>query len=163
MVPLKSEVWSEDSFTRPESSRRRRLSTSQFDSSRSASKSRQNRARAKNRDNGWFTAVIAVLVLFIVGASISSFRSSVESAFAQIGSTPYKVAVTVKPGDTLWTYAHRYGAPGSYILDRVDSIARQNALDPKGTLIPGQRLVIQVDNPVLLAKLQHTAKVASAE
>jgi len=107
--------------------------------------------------------MIAVLTLFIVGAAASSFRSSIEDAWSQLGTTPYRVAVTVKPGDTLWTYAHRYAAPGSYILDSVDTIARDNNIDPRTTLVPGQKLTIRVDNPVLLAKLQHSAKVALAE
>ena len=163
MVPLKSEVWSDDSFRSSADERRRQSTVVNREAEGQAIRRRRVRSRVRKRDNRWFAAMIAVLTLFIVGAAASSFRSSIEDAWSQLGTTPYRVAVTVKPGDTLWTYAHRYAAPGSYILDSVDTIARDNNIDPRTTLVPGQKLTIRVDNPVLLAKLQHSAKVALAE
>ena len=163
MVPLKSEVWSDDSFRSSGDDRQRpsRLAGRKTDGQ--AIRRRRVRSRARKRDNNWFAAMIVVLTLFIVGASVSSFRANIVDAWSQLGGTPYRVVVTVKPGDTLWTYAHRYAAPGSYILDSVDAIARDNDIDPRSTLVPGQKLKIRVDNPVLLTKLQHSARVASAD
>ena len=161
MVPLKSEVWSDDSFRAGDRHRPAKREPSQ--TSTIAPSRRRRTSKVRGRDNQWFVAMVVVLALFVIGAAVSTLRSNVDEAWARLGATPCRVAVTVKPGDTLWTFARRYGAPGSYILDSVDAIARDNDLDPSGTLVPGQKLMIRVENPAVLAKLQRSPKVASVE
>ena len=164
MVPLKSEVWSDDSFKPRETVQgQRTIESGRVEVSGATGRRRRARAKSRKQDNNWFVAMIAVLAFFIIGIAVSSFRADIESSMSTVGAASNKVAVTVKPGDTLWTFAHRYGAPGNYILDNVDAIARDNAIDPTSTLVPGQRLTIRVENPAVIAKLQHASRVASAE
>lgn len=63
--------------------------------------------------------------------------------------------VTVRPGDTLWSLARRYGDPNLYILERVNAMADANGLSSHGPLVPGQRVVVSVENPVEVARLQR--------
>ena len=63
--------------------------------------------------------------------------------------------MTVQSGDSLWNLAKRYGDPNVYILDRVDVLARANHMPATTSLLPGQRIVIPVSNPVEVAKLQQ--------
>ena len=89
-----------------------------------------------------------------VSCSLSlSFVSSLwHSAAASYGSSLAPAAPVISkrvaPGDTLWGYAARYGDPNSYILDRVETIARDNHLSSNVPLVPGQILRIAVRNPV---------------
>ncbi len=142
----------------PRISRRREDATE----ARRAAASIQRRRSAQVRDRIWFMAASAVLIVFAIVIAFSSLQSSVSQALS--GATPRSVivGVTVKPGDTLWGYARQFGAPGAYVLDSVDAIAKQNGLDPSGKLVPGQHLRIQVENPVLLAKLQAQPQVVAA-
>jgi nucleoid-associated protein YgaU len=52
--------------------------------------------------------------------------------------------VTVRPGDSLWTIARQHGDPQTYILQRMEDIARVNGLEDAATLHPGERLLIPV-------------------
>lgn len=148
MVSLKSELCEETLDERDLLKARRR---------------RAARARSRKRDNLWFVATTIAIVFFVIGCAVSSFRSSIDEAYSQMSATPRFAEVTVKQGDTLWTYAHRYSAPGSYILDSVDSIARDNGINSRESLTPGQKLKIRVENPVVLAALERNSRVASAE
>lgn len=113
-------------------------------------------------ENGLLAAAaIVVLLFFLASFALSLFRSAsatYRSAFAP--SAPV-VTVTVGPGDTLWHYAALYGSPDSYMLDRVEVIARDNHLASDAPLVPGQHLRIVVHNPAILAKLPRNARLAS--
>ncbi|MCX6377527.1 MAG: LysM domain-containing protein, partial [Armatimonadetes bacterium] len=52
------------------------------------------------------------------------------------------MTITVQPGDTLWGLAKRYGDQDTYILARVDSLARANKLRRGGELLAGQALLV---------------------
>jgi LysM repeat protein len=164
MVPLKSAVWSDDSFAVKEDKvRRLRLVTVDDIKQEQSLHARRAKVRKRHRDNFWFAAVTGTILAFTLSGAIASIQSTVATALSGMSNRPCYVGVTVKPGDSLWTYAHRYGAPGNYILDSVDSIARDNGLNPTSTLVPGQKLRIHVENPTVIAKLQHDSRVASAE
>lgn len=120
----------------------------------------RRRARRQNiGENLLFAAAVIAVVVFCVMSLAQSVSHTV--------SAPYKTAlpnivlpVTVHPGDTLWTYAQKYGAPDAYILDRMETIARANHLAPTAALIPGQRLRIPVTNPFVIAQLQSQRRIA---
>jgi hypothetical protein len=129
--------------------------------SAAASPARRSRKTLARRDDAWFCAVAAAVLALGCYWAFSSIRQTVADALSGGSAQPCVVSVTVKPGDTLWRLAGIYGAPGSYILDRVDSIARENGLIATASLTPGQHLRINVENPVLLARLQQDQRVAS--
>ena len=54
---------------------------------------------------------------------------------------PTTAAVVVQPGETLWDHAERMTPPGGDVRATVDELARLNAIDRKGTLLAGTRLV----------------------
>ena len=83
-------------------------------------------------------------------------RSRTMTNTASFGLVPVTVPVTVGSGDSLWSLARRYGSPNRYILDRVDTLAQANHLSAGDPLLPGQRLLVPVENPVELARLQPT-------
>ena len=107
-------------------------------------------------------AVISVLLFF--AASLLGFLwHTVASSYASSFGSPVPTVVRrVAPGDTLWRYAATYGDPNSYILDRVETIARDNHLSSSAPLVPGQVLHIAVHNPTLVAQLQrrHQSRLA---
>jgi hypothetical protein len=129
--------------------------------SAAASPARRCRKTLLRRDDAWFCAAAAAVLALGCYWAFSSIRQTVVDALSGGSAQPCVVSVTVKPGDTLWRLAGIYGAPGSYILDRVDSIARENGLIATASLTPGQHLRINVENPVLLARLQQDQRVAS--
>ncbi len=102
----------------------------------------------------WFSmaAVVVLLFLLVNGADALWRVSAAQDAL--VAAAPV-VSVTVHPGDTLWKYAAQYGSSDSYILDRVENIARVNHLSSTTPLTPGQHLKVPVTNPVMLAQLQH--------
>lgn len=98
-----------------------------------------------------------------VGAgAVFGVRAVAASVTAPAAARPVAITlpVSVAPGDSLWTLARRYGDPDAYILDRVDDLARANGLRPGARLVPGQKLLVPVHNPVEFARLQQN--VASA-
>lgn len=163
MVPLKSTVWSDESFSAGEPVKRTRQASAVSDVRRPVrSRVRRAKARAQARDQFWFVMTALALVVFATAAAVSSIRSTVANSLAMDSSPASVISVTVKPGDTLWTYARKYGAPGRYILDRVDAIARDNGLNAGEMLTPGETLRIRVENPAIVATLQREPRVASA-
>jgi hypothetical protein len=121
---------------------------------------RSHKAVVRRDDVLLLTVVAAVLALGCYWA-LSTIRGTITEALSGQTEQTRVVSVTVKPGDTLWRFARVYGAPGSYILDRVDVIARDNGLVAMSSLVPGQHLRIRVENPVLLARLDQNQRVAS--
>lgn len=100
-------------------------------------------------------AVVSVLAFFavsFVGFLWHTAASSYQSSFAPAAPIIQK---RVAPGDTLWRYAAQYGDPNSYILERVETIARDNNLSSSAPLVPGQVLRIAVQNPVVIAQIAH--------
>lgn len=83
------------------------------------------------------------------------------------GILPSPTALTtrfvVKRGETLWSFARHYGNPNEYILDRVDNLAKLNGLDADTRLVPGQRLLVTVGNPVEIARLQSKTQTRLAQ
>jgi hypothetical protein len=79
------------------------------------------------------------------------------------GSETPVITRRVAPGDTLWRYASAYGDPNSYILDSVETIARDNHISTNTPLVPGQIVHIAVHNPTVVAQLQrqHQSRLAS--
>lgn len=108
-------------------------------------------------------AVAAVLGFFLTTFVYSAWQSGVGASSASFAPAAPVISLCVGHGDTLWRYAARYGDPNSYILDRVQTISRDNHISPAKPLVPGQTLRIAVRNPVEIAKLQrqHQARVAS--
>jgi LysM repeat protein len=70
-------------------------------------------------------------------------------------AAPVTVPVTIRPGDSLWALARRYGDPNAYMLDRVDRLARANGVTADAVLVPGQKIVVPVFNPAEVAKLRR--------
>ena len=103
-------------------------------------------------------------------ASVASFVAGVVVATTATGatvalvnrantasvSTPITIVtrITVKPGDTLWSLSQKYGSSDEHILNRVQALAKANGLKRTSTLIPGQRVLVPVSNPVEVARLQ---------
>lgn len=83
------------------------------------------------------------------------------AAPAAAATAPLTVSVTVRPGDSLWTLARRYGDPNVYQLDRVDALARANGMPGDTALIAGQRLLVPVSNPVEVARLKRSVAAAA--
>ena len=101
-------------------------------------------------------AAAAVLLFFLAGFALSLYRTAASSYQSPLTSVAV-LPVTVHPGDTLWTYAQKYGSPNVYILDRVDAIARANHLASDAALVPGQRLLVPVTDPTKIAQLERHA------
>lgn len=70
--------------------------------------------------------------------------------------------MTVRPGDSLWSLARRYGQPSMSIRDRVDALARENGLSSRSALTPGQRLIVSVANPAEAAILRQAVAASGA-
>lgn len=108
-------------------------------------------------------AVAAVLCFFLTTFVYSAWQSGSAGSAAAFVPAPPVISIRVGHGDTLWRYAARYGDPNSYILDRVESLARDNRISPTTPLSPGQTIRIAVRNPTEIARLQrrHQARLAS--
>jgi hypothetical protein len=104
------------------------------------------RERMRRRDGIWLGVVIVGLGAAALFTGVSSWRASLAAAISPSDLSPRIVTVTVKPGDSLWSYAKRYGSPANYILDNVDEIATDNKIAADASLIPGQHLQIRVEN-----------------
>jgi LysM repeat protein len=95
-----------------------------------------------------------IFVFLLASVAISAWRGANRPSAVEIALEQPVVTVTVHPGDTLWRFASRYGDPDRYILDRIETIARDNHVAANTTLVPGQRLKIAVSNPVEIAKIR---------
>ena len=121
----------------------------------------RTRHLVKNRWENWLFAAAAatVLLFFLVSFAFSLYRSAAASYQSPL-TAAIVVPVKVHTGDTLWTYAKQYGAPDIYILDRVETIARTNHLSSDASLTPGQCLLVPVTNPVKLAQIERSRRLA---
>src|SRR5437764_1308329 len=101
------------------------------------------RSKSSRLENIVFSVALVAVVLFFLfsfAASLAPIVSEIAHR-DQFAGKPVAL-VTVGTGDTLWKYANRYGSSDTYILDRVDAIARFNHLSPDATLVRGQHLQI---------------------
>ena len=120
-------------------------------------------ARKRLENTVLCVAAIAVLGFLLISSLYSLWHASyIASAntFAPV------ITKRIVPGDTLWRFASRYGDPNAYILDRVETIARDNHLSSDAPLVPGQTLRIVVRNPVVVAEIarqHHPSRLASIQ
>jgi hypothetical protein len=108
-------------------------------------------------------AVASVLLFFVLSFASSLWHSAAASYTSSLMPVAPVITKQVGAGDTLWGYAVRYGDPNSYILERVETIARDNHLSSDTPLVPGQTLHIAVRNPIVLAQIerQRQSRMAS--
>jgi nucleoid-associated protein YgaU len=92
--------------------------------------------RAKRRLAFWARVGAAVLIAMLIAACYGAKAR-------QVVPTVLK-EVTVRPGDSLWTIARQHGDPQTYILQRMEDIARVNSLEDAAILHPGERLLIPI-------------------
>ncbi|MEN6372483.1 MAG: LysM peptidoglycan-binding domain-containing protein [Armatimonadota bacterium] len=85
-----------------------------------------------------------LVVLFAVACSVVAFSSNDDASAGMI-------RVTVRQGDSLWTFARQYGDPDEYILKRVHKIARINNIKMSRPLEPGQELIIPCERKTVCA------------
>jgi LysM repeat protein len=108
--------------------------------------------------------VAASAIAFALLAGTFSGIKMAQGVFAARVSPAVGVTVPmrVRPGTSLWSLARRYGNPQKNIVDRVEDMASLNNMTTSDTLMPGQRLLVKVENPVEIAQLkQNVAVVAS--
>jgi nucleoid-associated protein YgaU len=120
--------------------------------------------RRVHRQNFWenllFTLTLLALLAFCLTSVVRSFSQIAMASDRLPAAVTAVLPVTVHPGDTLWTYAQKYGTSNTYILDRVETIARANHLSSDASLAPGQHLLIPVTNPVMLVRLENGQRLA---
>lgn len=107
-------------------------------------------------------AVVSVLLFFVLSFASSLWHSAAASYASSLTPAAPVISKHVASGDTLWGYAVRYGDPNSYILDRVETIARDNHLSSNTPLVPGQVLHIAVRNPTVIAQIEHQSHTRMA-
>ena len=108
-------------------------------------------------------AAIAVLGFLLISSLYSLWHASYTASASTFAPV---ITKRIAPGDTLWRFASRYGDPNAYILDRVETIARDNHLSSDAPLVPGQTLRIVVRNPVVVAEIarqHHSSRLASIQ
>lgn len=127
-----------------------------------SSSGRQQRRRMRR-----MFALGAVFSIAVVGTATAAFRGRTNTAVSSLDSldsvTSVSVAIRVNRGDSLWSLARRYGSPEIYILERVEEIARSNGMSTSDPLLPGQRVLVRVSNPVELAGLKRNVAVVSVD
>lgn len=119
-----------------------------------ASKRQSNKRRNKVSIRRATMAALALCVI-LFGTIVGSRYQSAQSHAASLAVGTLRVPMTVQRGDSLWSLAKRYGDPNAYILDRVDILAQANRMSAASSLMPGQRIVIPVSNPVEVSRLQQ--------
>jgi hypothetical protein len=100
------------------------------------------RLRLTTRGRRVLAAVVAIPLAAVLSFGVISGGSALASRHAGAGETAF-TAVTVLPGDSLWSLAQRV-APGADPRDVVDAISRLNALDTS-TLRAGQVLSLPAE------------------
>lgn len=99
--------------------------------------------KARRRRENMLLAFAAVVAFAGIGWSLSSTWKSTPDLASRPFST---VAVTVAPGDTLWSLAQRYEDPALSPSQRVDMIRQANP-NLASALAPGQTLLVPVTAP----------------
>ena len=90
----------------------------------------------------WICLVLAAcLVLTFVGTGYLAYVDRAMSLVYAVGPEPLPIAVSVEPGDTLWSIAVEF-YPGRHTGEIVHEIRKANpGVDP-GRLQVGQRIVL---------------------
>jgi hypothetical protein len=88
-------------------------------------------------------AALGVLIALTAGGWVVS---ALGAALNRTATIPV-ICVKVRSGDTLWSVASRYGNPDEYILQRVDTLATENHIQPGTRLQAGTVLRVRVENP----------------
>ena len=111
--------------------------------------SRRRRLQVEAVGQG-FMVLAAVITLGTI--AFSGIHTAMErQAFIAINPT---IPMTVHAGDSLWSFARRYGNPDAPLLERLDTLAKANGLTNGAALVPGQRLLVPVENPTEITHLQ---------
>jgi nucleoid-associated protein YgaU len=118
--------------------------------------------RAQAAATRW-RALKTALVVLILGTATVAMGLRLWRAASAAPSASVVVSMTVRPGDSLWSLARRYGDQKTYILDRVDVLARANRLSASAPLVPGQKLTVPVANPAEIAMLRRTVAAGTAQ
>lgn len=89
-----------------------------------------------------FSRIAAALL--IVAASWVGWSTIMPAEQAQSSTGPVEVVnYTVRPGDTLWSYANRVTPQGGNVAQTVQELKQLNNLD-SASLTPGQSLLVPV-------------------
>lgn len=151
MVPLRSEYDADSSATTDQQNWKPRLVLYDIDADAAATSVKSKSLRRK-RQPGWDTKALAVGVIavfvFFAFSFASFFWSSAAGSYRPSAEAALPVVTKhVAHGDTLWQYAKRYGDPNTYILDRVETLARANHVSPNSPLVPGQLINVALRKP----------------
>lgn len=145
--------WTEKPIERPSAAPSDRFKnfgeTQEIQRRRRSTTSRRQRARSARRRR----IAVAAFSLAVIGAFAVGRSASLTSQTPGERNLPVTRAVTVAPGDTPWSLARRFGNPERNILDRVESLNQANG-GALSTLRPGQRILVPIENPVEIARLQ---------
>jgi hypothetical protein len=95
--------------------------------------------------------VLATLGLLTLGYRAG--RAVQTPPLVVVSSAAPVIAHTVKPGDTLWKIAKKYGNPETYILERVAALETLNPEVASAPLHVGSTVRVRVENPVLVAQM----------
>ncbi len=101
------------------------------------------------------TALAAALLFFVLNFAFSLFHTVQQSYFPSTTPSVVMISKTVARGDTLTRFAKKYLAPGTYMPDGIEQIARANHLSGFAPLVPGQHLLIPVTNPTVIAQIEN--------
>lgn len=96
------------------------------------------RMRTSRRKRIGVALLCAVLTWFVVGVMMPLRADSAPRAMEV-------VSYTVRPGDTLWSYAQSITPQGGDVSQRVDELMRLNDLESTALQV-GQRIVVPVDD-----------------
>ena len=95
-------------------------------------------ASVKHQGVSVFSVLATVLAMVLMWGAISALYA--EPAQSEVRSVPM-VSYTVRPGDTLWSYASAITPAGEDVSDTVAELIEINNLE-SGTLEAGQRIVV---------------------
>ena len=100
---------------------------------------------------GKFVAAGLAALFAVAGfTTVNLTRDYLAAAGASAETAGVTVRMRVTPGASFWSLASRYGNPHKNIVDRVEEMAALNHMTNSDTLMPGQRLLVKVENPCLL-------------
>lgn len=108
-----------------------------------------------------FAAGAAALIAVAGFATVNATRNYLAAGAASSAVPGVTVRMRVTPGASLWSLASRYGNPRKSIVDRVEEMAALNHMTNSDTLMPGQRILVKVENPVEVANLKQNIAVIS--
>lgn len=105
--------------------------------SREAGKSSSVR-EARRRQIAFHRFVVALMLVMVI---LVGWKIAAPHAANSVEGDANLVGYTVRPGDTLWSYAAKITPADKNVGDTVDRLMELNQLD-SAQLQPGQRLVV---------------------